>query len=140
MPSPAEIKKIQDRQRVNTKYMDRLNETFDYQILERNTPEFKDFIMKLEDNYRVSSKKSCVCLMCWAFLPSHLKKRHLEHEPYVVTASFFRNEESFIKLAKENGKISGNNTRCILFKAACKFRGGPDSAKSQPEFEVFAGG
>jgi len=31
----------------------------------------------------------------------------MEHEPYFVTASFFKNEESFIKLCRENGKLSG---------------------------------
>ena len=140
MPTPSDIKKIVDNQNINNKYNDRLNETFDYTILERNTPEYKDFILKLEKNYNDPSTKNCVCLLCWAFLPSHLKKRHLEHEPYVVTASFFKNEESFIKLAKENGKVSGNNTRVIIFKAACNFRGGPNSSKDTPQFEVFAGG
>jgi hypothetical protein len=45
----------------------------------------------------------------------------MEHEPFVVTASFFKNEESFIKLCKENG------TRVIAFKEACHFTCGPKS-------------
>ena len=38
-----------------------------------------------------------------------------------MTASFFKNEESFIKLCRENGKLSGNQQRIILFKETCQF-------------------
>jgi len=37
-----------------------------------------------------------------------LKKRHLEHEAYMVTAMFFKDEESFLRLCRENGKISNS--------------------------------
>lgn len=46
-----------------------------------------------------------------------------------MTASFFKNEECFIKLCKENGKTSGNCTRVIVFKESCVFSHGPDSVK-----------
>jgi hypothetical protein len=140
LPTPQEITKIIQDQNINNKYNDRLNETFDYKILERNTPDYKTFIARCEKNYTAPSTKYCACLLCWAWLPSHLKQRHLEHQPYVVTASFFKNEESFLKLCKENGKVSGNGTRVIVFKEACKFKIGPQSTTETPEFEVYAGG
>ena len=64
----------------------------------------------------------------------------MEHEPFVVTASFFKNEESFIKLCKENGKQSGDGTRVIAFKEACHFTCGPKSTQPAPIIECFAGG
>ena len=98
-------------------------------MIERNSISYRKFINRLEKNYSNASQKLSVCLLCWAFIPSHLKKRHLEHEPYIVTASFFKNEECFIKLCKENGKTSGDATRVITFKDACVFSHGPDSVK-----------
>jgi hypothetical protein len=41
----------------------------------------------------------------------------------VVTASFFKNEEAFIKLAKDQNKLSGGVSRVILFKDQCQFSG-----------------
>ena len=131
---------MQNDYKVNEKYQQRLTEVFDFNILERNTPEYRDFIQKLEKNYASQSSKACVCLLCWAFLPSHLKKRHMEHEPYIVTASFFKNEECFIKLCKENGKCSSNGTRVIVFKEACNFSVGPQASQPKMEMQCFAGG
>jgi len=43
----------------------------------------------------------------------------------MLTASFFKNEESFIKLCKEHGKLSGNMQRVIVFEELCQFSGTP---------------
>ena len=64
----------------------------------------------------------------------------MEHEPFIVTASFFKNEECFVKLCKENGKASGNGTRIIVFKEACNFSCGPQASQPQTTVECFAGG
>lgn len=102
---------------------------FDFNVIERGSAPYKEFIKKLEKNYALSGTRLSVCLLCWGFIPAHLKKRHLEHEPFIVTASFFKNEEAFVKIAKENGKISGNGTRVITFKDACVFTCGPNATK-----------
>ena len=90
---------------------------------------YKDFIKRICQNYNSTTGKLSACIVCWAFIPSQLKKRHLEHEPYIVTASFFKNEEAFIKLAKDNGKLTtcDRGDRVILFNEKCAFNYGPEA-------------
>ena len=57
----------------------------------RSSAEFKSFVKKLEMNYDGSNKLSA-CLLCWGFLTSYQKKKHLEHAHYTITPSFFRTE------------------------------------------------
>ena len=81
-----------------------------FQVVERTSETYRAFIRaRIEGNFsKTDGPKSSACLLCWAFITATQKRRHLEHEPYIVTASFFKNEESFIKLCRENGKLSGN--------------------------------
>jgi hypothetical protein len=88
-----------------------------FQVVERTSETYRAFIRnKIEGNYAGTNPngkggnapKNSACLLCWAFINNQQKKRHVEHEPYIVSPSFFKNEESFIKLARENGKLSGN--------------------------------
>ena len=46
--------------------------------------------------------------MCWAFITPLQKKKHAEHEPFMRTAAFFKNEDTFLQLCLQHGKISGN--------------------------------
>ena len=96
-----------------------------FQVVERSSESYRSFIRdRIEANFtRTDGPKQSACLLCWAFITATQKRRHLEHEPYIVTASFFKNEESFIKLCRENGKLSGNQQRIILFKDHCQFAG-----------------
>ena len=53
--------------------------------------EFKSFIREIEQNYENNSSKLSACLLCWGFLTSYQKQKHLEHAHYTITPSFFRN-------------------------------------------------
>ena len=64
----------------------------------RDSQEYKQFLIKLEQNYDASNKLS-MCILCWGFLTSYQKKKHMSHSPYIVTASFCKNEDQFIKHA-----------------------------------------
>ena len=86
-----------------------------FQVVERSSDTYRAFIRnRIEGNFeRTDGPKQSACLLCWAFITATQKRRHQEHDPYIVTASFFKNEESFIKLCRENGKLSG---KFLLFK------------------------
>jgi len=48
----------------------------------------------------------------------------------MVTAMFFKDEESFLRLCRENGKISnsgGDESWLIIFRENCQFSCGPNS-------------
>ena len=77
-----------------------------YRVVERTSPQYRAFITKLENNYKSSNQKQAACLQCWAFISAFQRKKHPEHEAYIVTASFFKNEESFMRLANDHGKSS----------------------------------
>ena len=87
-----------------------------FQVVERSSATYRHFIEKIEDNYKNTSSRLGACLSCWAFISPCQRRRHEEHEPYIVTASFFKNEEAFLKLARDQNKISGGVSRVILFK------------------------
>lgn len=93
-----------------------LLETLKY--VHRDSQEFKQFIKKLESNYDNSNKQS-ICLMCWGFLSSYQKKRHPTHAPYIVTPSFCRYEDQFMRFAKERDKTKDNHTLIALFNDQC---------------------
>ena len=92
-----------------------------FAVVERTSAQYRNFITRLEDNYSSGAARQGACLQCWAFISSVQRKRHTEHEPYIVTASFFKNEEAFIRLAKDHGKCSGHQSRVILFADSCQF-------------------
>ena len=85
----------------------------------RSSNEFKAFIKKLEMNYETCNKFSA-CLLCWGFLTSYQKKKHLEHAHYTITPSFFRTEQMFLKHAKLHGKLKDSDTMVALFNESCK--------------------
>ena len=85
--------------------------------VERSSLEFKKFIERIEANFEASNKLSA-CLLCWGFITSYQRKKHLEHSHYTVTPSYFKNEESFIKLCKMNGKAEGD--KYALFNEHCR--------------------
>jgi len=95
-------------------------------VVERISPVYRQFIARIEANY-TQQKQFSACLLCWAFITQAQKRKHAEHEPYMVTASFFKNEESYVKLCRENGKISGTQKSIILFKDVCQFSGNGQS-------------
>jgi hypothetical protein len=70
----------------------------------RQSDEFKQFITRIEHNYESTNKLSA-CLLCWAFLTSYQKKKHLEHAHYTITPSFFRTEQMYLKHAKMHNKL-----------------------------------
>ncbi len=88
-------------------------------FVHRESSEFKAFMKKLEDNYESSNKLS-VCLLCWGFLTSYQKKKHLSHSPYIITPSFCRNEDQFFKHALAQKKTKDNNTLVAIFNEACQ--------------------
>ena len=100
------------------------NTPYEFAVTERSSQEYKKFIEKIERNFSCTNKQSA-CLLCWAFISPLQKKRHAEHEPFMITASLFKNEESFIQLATQHGKISGNKQSVIVFKDTCQFQGQP---------------
>jgi len=59
-----------------------------------------------------------------------------------VSASFFRNEETFLKLCQEWNRIFQNRTQVALFRESCIFRGTPEwtlqgrSADFNPQGEI----
>eukprot|EP00347_Sterkiella_histriomuscorum_P022657 403337649 len=95
-----------------------------FTVIERSSEDYKKFISRIEKNYSGSNKLS-VCTLCWGFIAAIQKKRHAEHEPFMFTASFFKNEESFLQLCIQNGKISGNRQSVIIFKESVQFAGTP---------------
>jgi hypothetical protein len=86
----------------------------DLRYVHRNSEEFKQFVHKIELNYESSNKHSA-CLLCWAFLTSYQKKKHLEHAHYTITPSFFRNEQMYLKHAKMHNKLKDADTMVALF-------------------------
>ena len=88
----------------------------------RDSQEFRVFIKKVESNYESSNKQS-LCLLCWGFLSSYQKKRHLQHGPYVITPSFCKNEDQFFKHALAQNKVksssSDNKTLVAIFNEQC---------------------
>lgn len=80
----------------------------------KDSEEYKYFIEKLE-HY-----KDSVCSLCWGFLKSSEKLKHNEHAIYIVTPSFFRYEDLFLKLAKKHNKIRENDTVVAIFNDTCK--------------------
>ena len=58
--------------------------------------------------------------MCWGFLTSYQKKKHLEHTHYTINPSFFKNEEMFIRHAKSRDKLKDNDTMVAIFNESCK--------------------
>ena len=61
----------------------------------------------------------------------------------MVTATFFKNEEAFIKLAKDNGKLGGGERqdRVILFRENCTFGQVNQAVAPDGTFsDAFAGG
>jgi hypothetical protein len=80
----------------------------------RDSQEFRAFIAKLEDNYESSNKLS-MCILCWGFLTSYQKKKHMSHAPYIVTPSFCKNEDQFVKYALTQKKVRENNKLIALF-------------------------
>ncbi len=85
----------------------------------RQSADYKSFIKKIEQNYESSNKLSA-CLLCWGFLSSYQKKKHLEHSHYTITPSFFRNEQMFLKHAKLHNKLKDNDTLVALLNESCK--------------------
>ena len=82
--------------------------------------EFKQFIRKLETNYDHGNSKLSACLLCWGFLTSSQKQKHLEHAHYTITPSFLRNQEMYMKHAKAHDKIKENGTMIALMNDQCK--------------------
>uniref|UniRef100_A0A7S3FV38 Uncharacterized protein n=1 Tax=Strombidium rassoulzadegani TaxID=1082188 RepID=A0A7S3FV38_9SPIT len=78
------------------------------------------FIRKIEQNYEQNSSKMSACLLCWGFLTSYQKQRHLEHAHYTITPSFFRNKEQYMKHARTHEKIKDNGTMIALLNDQCK--------------------
>ncbi|CDW72945.1 UNKNOWN [Stylonychia lemnae] len=93
-------------------------------IVSRNSDEYKSFIAKIEKNYAGNNKLSA-CTLCWAFISPLKKRKHAEHEPFMVTASLFKNEECFLQLCQQHGKLNSNKQSVILFKDNCQFFGTP---------------
>ena len=60
------------------------------------------------------------CLLCWGFLTSSQKQKHLEHAHYTITPSFLRNQEMYLKHAKAHDKIKENGTMIALMNDQCK--------------------
>lgn len=94
-----------------------LSETLRY--VHRASAEFKSFIKKLEMNYEGSNKLSA-CLLCWGFLTSYQKKKHLEHSHYTITPSFFRTEQMYLKHAKLHNKLKDSETMVAILNESCK--------------------
>eukprot|EP00347_Sterkiella_histriomuscorum_P009423 403341271 len=95
--------------------------TDQYQTLRyvhRSSDEFKVFLKKLEDNYESSNKQS-VCLLCWGFLTSYQKKKHMAHQVYIINPSFCKNEEMFLKHATNQKKLRDNNQLIALLNDQC---------------------
>jgi hypothetical protein len=103
----------------------------DIRYVHRSSDELKKFIQKLEQNYECSNKLSA-CLLCWAFLTSYQKKKHLEHAHYTITPSFFRNEAMFLKHAKMHNKLKDGETMVALFAESARILIGNPYITSAP--------
>lgn len=102
------------------------NSPYEFTVTERSSEAYKHFIKRIELNYSLTNNKLSACLLCWALISPLQKRKHSEHEPFMVTASLFKNEESFLQLCHQHGKCSGNRSRVILFKEQCQFFGTPN--------------
>ena len=76
---------------------------------------YERFIQKIEMNWEGNTTKLSICILCWAFLSFSLKKKHMEHSHYVLTPSFIKNEEMFLKLAKKHKKMSEDEQNVQIF-------------------------
>jgi hypothetical protein len=90
----------------------------------KGSPEYQLFIKKIELNNSTEQKqKISVCLLCWGFITFYQKRRHQEHAHYTVTPMYFKDEATFLSLAKKHGKfhIGGDGeTLVAIFADQCK--------------------
>jgi len=93
--------------------------------VEIGSPEYKEFIRRIEGNFQSSAKLSACCL-CWGFITYNQKKNHQEHSHYTVTSTFFKNEDTFLNLAKQNRKLE--DRRVALFAERCQIISGSYTA------------
>ena len=87
-------------------------------FVHRDSAEYRAFLKKLENNYESSNKLS-ICLMCWGFLTGYQKKKHMSHQVHVVTPSFCRTEDQFLKYARDMKRTRDNSTLIALLNDSC---------------------
>ena len=74
----------------------------------------------MEQNYEQNSSKMSACLLCWGFLTTYQKQKHLEHAHYTITPSFFKNKDMYLKHAKAHEKVKEDGTMVALLNDQCK--------------------
>ncbi|CDW86713.1 UNKNOWN [Stylonychia lemnae] len=75
----------------------------EFRVITTESPEYKAFIKKLKENNE-SKQKLSVCLICWGFITFYQRRIHVQHSHYTVTPMYFKDEKSFINLAKRYDK------------------------------------
>ena len=61
--------------------------------------------------------------LCWGFITFYQKRRHQEHAHYTVTPMYFKDERTFLELAKKHGKLQeaeADKTLVAIFADQCK--------------------
>mmetsp|Transcript_15657 Transcript_15657/g.15160 ORF Transcript_15657/g.15160 Transcript_15657/m.15160 type:complete len:133 (+) Transcript_15657:172-570(+) len=96
-----------------------------YKVVEMASEEFQGFITRISANYEAPTMKLSVCLLCWGFITYYQKKRHQEHSNYIVTPSFFKDEKTFLYLARRHGKVAPCGKKVALFAETCKITESP---------------
>ena len=89
----------------------------------KGSPEYQAFIKKIEHNNNEAKQKISVCLLCWGFITFYQKRRHQEHANYTVTPMYFKDERTFLDLAKKHGKLQDTEDKTPLvaiFADSCK--------------------
>ena len=118
-PVNSDLLEMKDRMKKQNNEQEQIrNQGDEYLIVEIDSPEYKQFIKKLEQNLDANQKLSA-CLLCWGFITFYQKRRHQEHTHYIVTPTYFKTEELFLKLARQHAKLLKGN-KVAIFADQCK--------------------
>ncbi len=77
-------------------------------MIKRNTPEWTDFIQKLEV-IKQKSNREVLCIHCWQMLNCKQKIKHLksfpDHEQYLLTSTKYASDTQILSLAQACNKL-----------------------------------
>ena len=82
--------------------------TSECNMIARNTPEWSQFIHRIE-SVRLKSNREVLCVKCWQMFNCKQKVKHAQkfpdHQQYVLTSSQYAFEAKIVELAIGCGKL-----------------------------------
>jgi len=85
--------------------------------VEKDTPKYFNFMDMLKDNHKKAygPNKLAACIICWNMIKTKDTVEHLFHNNYILTSVHFRDEDSFLKLARKHSKLSNEGDKIMIF-------------------------